>query len=186
MSTAAGDAPAVPGIDPWRLGMSRQEVIEQTDYGPYAEVRSTGGLETFAGRFDGESTHVSFVFADDRLIQIQVWAYQGDDVEKALASFAAACRYLARDYGTIYRRGEPIDVPLDAASLRRLIPETMLAAGERDGIEKLREAGEVALTPQEFRLYVAGPPGTEIYASFIRVLQLDLSYVFVILRQRGS
>jgi hypothetical protein len=63
-------------IGPWRIGDTREQVISQAEFGPYASVPVTGGLETTKAKFQGQTTTVSFVFnAADRLRYLQVWAY---------------------------------------------------------------------------------------------------------------
>lgn len=71
-------------ISPWRLGMTRDQVIAEKEFGPYQPVKVTGGVETFDAQFDGRKTNVSFVFDDaDALSYIQVWKYEGPDFDKA-------------------------------------------------------------------------------------------------------
>lgn len=71
-------------VSPWRLGMTRDQVIAEKEFGPYKPVQVTGGVETFDAQFDGRKTNVSFVFDDaDTLSYIQVWKYEGPDFEPA-------------------------------------------------------------------------------------------------------
>lgn len=71
-------------ISPWRLGMNREQVIAEKEFGPYKPVQFTDGVETFDAQFDGKKTNVSFVFDDiGTLSHIQVWKYEGPDFDKA-------------------------------------------------------------------------------------------------------
>ena len=72
-------------ISPWRLGMTRAQVVAEKEFGPYKPVQVTGGVETFDAQFDGKKTNVSFVFDDvGTLSYIQVWKYEGPEFDKAL------------------------------------------------------------------------------------------------------
>jgi hypothetical protein len=75
--TQVASASAEGGFQRWRFGMSPAEVQRIKDCGPYAPVKSTGGLECRVGTFLGERATISFVFKDDKLHKIQVWAYEG-------------------------------------------------------------------------------------------------------------
>lgn len=96
-------AKEVHGFDCWRLGMTRAEVRSCAQYGPYAEVRVTGGLETPNGDFEGARTNISFVFDDDdHLIKIQVWLSEATNLEAALSSATRAWQYLSKEFGHTY------------------------------------------------------------------------------------
>jgi hypothetical protein len=70
-------------VDPWRLGMTREEVMSFTEFGPYAHVPITGGVETSNAHFQDKATNVSFVFDDAGVQYIQVWKYEGKDFPSA-------------------------------------------------------------------------------------------------------
>lgn len=70
-------------IGPWQLGMTRDQVKAETEFGPYVPVTVTGGLETVKSPLKRGKTHVSFVFHDDQLDYIQVWYYIGPSARKA-------------------------------------------------------------------------------------------------------
>src|SRR5262245_48527534 len=77
----------VRGFGPWRLGMSKAEVTAVTQSAPYKDVPSTGGLETASGSFEGRTVNVSFVFGETGLWKIQIWAYEGKDLDEAISAW---------------------------------------------------------------------------------------------------
>jgi hypothetical protein len=94
--------PATPGpfpIGPWRLGMTREQVAAFADYGPYAPVAVTGGLETANGPFPAKRTNTSFVFDDAGLQYVQVWRYEGKDAQAAQAAVLDLYRLFAARFG---------------------------------------------------------------------------------------
>lgn len=52
-------APVI-GYGPWGLGMSKEEVKGVSEFGPYSEVPSTGGVETKNGLFAERKANISF------------------------------------------------------------------------------------------------------------------------------
>lgn len=56
---SAAFAAEVRGFEPWRLGMTREEVLALSGTGPYTPVLSTGGLETSNARFQGKQVTAS-------------------------------------------------------------------------------------------------------------------------------
>ena len=85
-------------IGPWKLGMSKEDVISFSDNGPYLDVKSTGGVETFNARINNEIKNVSFVFDDNKLDYIQVFEYEGKDKNKAISKFDS----IAKDWEKRY------------------------------------------------------------------------------------
>ena len=50
---AQARAEDLPGMGPWRLGMTASQVAAFDELGPYSKVGVTGGLETPNGTFNG-------------------------------------------------------------------------------------------------------------------------------------
>ena len=93
-----------PILSPWRFGMTKAEVTAFEKFGPYKDVRATGGAETFNAVFDGKKANMSFVFDDMGLKRIQVWAYEGRSKEDAGKAWASLYSYMEKTYG-------PIEIP---------------------------------------------------------------------------
>ena len=90
-----------PGYGPWRLGMSKEQVRALSKDGPYVAVSATGGLETANGSFNGRKTNVSFVFGERGLRKIQIWAYEGEDRDKAIEAWHRVHKHLVKNYGVV-------------------------------------------------------------------------------------
>ncbi|UHQ18794.1 hypothetical protein LVB87_11435 [Lysobacter sp. KIS68-7] len=100
--SAHANEPAAPKsfpIGPWTLGMSRDQVRAIADQGPYVDVPVTGALETSSADFHGAKTKVSFVFDDAGLQYMQVFAYEGHDVEEAQNAAFRVYRLFADELG---------------------------------------------------------------------------------------
>jgi hypothetical protein len=96
---------ASTGFGPWRLGMSKAAVASITEFGPYRDVASTGGLETTNGVLDDRKTTISFVFGRQGLRKIQIWAYEGRNIDDAIATWERVHAFLLRSYG-------PVETPM--------------------------------------------------------------------------
>jgi hypothetical protein len=94
-------AHAENGYGPWRIGMTKAQVTAVSEFGPYKPVPSTGGVETFNARWNGRKANVSFVFESDHLVKIQIWAYEGKDLQAATRAWFAVRSYLQKNYGDV-------------------------------------------------------------------------------------
>lgn len=114
---AAGSAAAEETGDygPWRLGMSKKEVVAIARYGPYRPVSITGGVETANDFFDNGPANVSFVFGLAGLAKIQIWVYEGRSMEEAIAGWFHVYDYFRRKYGKVESRFLQISEPLERA-----------------------------------------------------------------------
>src|SRR4051794_38200637 len=87
---------------PWKLGMTRAEVIAVKENGPYKRVGITGGIETANGIFDGDRRNVAFVFDEnDRVNKIQIWAYEGQSEKEALKNWYRVYQNYTNLHGTV-------------------------------------------------------------------------------------
>src|SRR5437899_1070807 len=94
-------ARAESGYGPWHIGMTKQQVTAVSQFGPYKPVPETGGVETFNARWTGKTTNISFVFEHDRLVNIQIWAYEGKDLQAATRAWFVVRSYLEKNYGDV-------------------------------------------------------------------------------------
>jgi len=89
------------GYGPWKFGMTKEAVTAIKEFGPYKDVESTEGLETFNAEFDGEKIHISFVFENNSLAKMQIWVYIGKDSEEALAGWIRVYKFLEEHFGEV-------------------------------------------------------------------------------------
>lgn len=74
------------GLGPWRLGMSRFDVLQAGQCVRFEPVRVTGGFECPEWKSPLGLRRVSFVFDEDyRLEKIQLWLFDGS-LQQALSS----------------------------------------------------------------------------------------------------
>lgn len=90
-------AKEVSGYLVWNFGMTKEQVVS-AGFGPYQDVPSTGGCETFSASFNGKPTHVSFIFTNNKLSRIQIWAYSGPEKEGAVIGFTEIYKYLKANF----------------------------------------------------------------------------------------
>ena len=173
LAVALGAAPTpVPtaGYGPWRLGMTRESVAAQSDFGPYKAVPSTGGLETSQGRFEGKAVTVSFVFSEESLKKIQVWAYEGTDQRLALDAWIAVYRYLQRQFGAVEARSLQLPANPDDAALTAAITAALAAVDSK-------EQAKIQIAP------VAKPQSMSAFSSLFRHPQHGY-FVFLYFQER--
>jgi hypothetical protein len=119
------------GIGPWRLGMSREQVLALADPGPYKETAS-GGLETDGAKFKGQKAGAAFSFASTGLSSIRVKVYEGDDWRKAVAAVLDVFDHFKASYGGANAK-DLVDNP-DHEGLELILRQTLGTA------EQLNEA----------------------------------------------
>ena len=153
------------GYGPWRLGMSKADVAGIEQYGPYEDVKVTGGLETFNGIFEERRTNISFVFGPTGLSKIQIRAYEGQDLETALETWYRVLAYLVRIHGAIESRDLPLTADVSrsdfAATVRRALDDK-----PKTGITRLQMAPAMR------------PPDVSVFSSLFRHPQYGY-YVFL-------
>jgi hypothetical protein len=71
-----------PGAGPWRLGMSKEQVVSFVEQGPYTDGTSAT-VETDNARFAGRKVKATFVFGAAGLATIQMQNYAGSDWREA-------------------------------------------------------------------------------------------------------
>ena len=151
---AAADV-AVVGYGPWHIGMTKSAVAAVESFGPYKEVRSTGGLETANGTFLGEKANVSFVFGDAGLRKIQIWAYEGKDLEAALDGWKRAFEFTEQSFGEV-------EAPSLGLSGKITSSRIVMALREKLATSPSTDAVKVQLAPKQM------PNGLSVFASFFR------------------
>ena len=94
-----GAAATAGGIGLYRFGMTREEVTQVPDCGPYSKVAVTGGLECPNFLFEGREINISFLFRGQALHRIQLWCYEGTSEPEARAAVNLVLDYLDRTAG---------------------------------------------------------------------------------------
>lgn len=122
----AQDAPPVEGYGPWEFGMRHFEIANFDPFGPYLPVESTGGLETRNGEFDGEPTNVSFVFDDDGLRYVQIWAYEGSEIDDMMRALHRVYAHMSSRYGDLMYGPNKVQPGLNLEELAVLTPDVFL------------------------------------------------------------
>lgn len=138
---------ALPGLPPWRFGMTPQQVSSFPQHAPYY-MFTNGDLETFSGIFDGRQQNIQFFFDDGRLEKIGVNLYEGADAESSRLAWVDAYHALHRQYGVL-------DLTLDCAS-PTYEPEVLSHAAKRDVLA----GGMQQMTPAQHM------PGMSVYATY--------------------
>ena len=167
--------------------MTREAVLALSGTGPYSPVPSTGGLETRNAQFQGKKVTASFVFASERLRQIQIWAYEGQDYEDALLAFHEAYSYLSENFGSLHSDNSKIPAGLALQGLDQLIPSEFRTGTSRSELGALQQKGSIQAQIHKFHLHPQEPPaGAEVYASLIHSPQIGSYWVFVYFKTPAS
>lgn len=162
---ASGAMAAQAGLPlgPWQFGMSAEQVLAETDFGPYKSF-SNGDLETYAGTFGGNKENVQFYFKGGKLVRMLVSRYEGKDIKEAAHVFGETYRILRSMYGLI----ETPDVLTNQPG-REIEPET-LAAASAPQVDLL---GKAQIAP------VKQPGNAFVFSSFAREPVQGETYYYV-------
>ena len=115
----------VNGYLVWKFGMSKEQV-KNAGFGPYTDVNSTGGCETFSAPFNGRPAQVSFIFNNDQLSRIQVWAYAGAEKEGAVEGFTEIYKYMKTNLGSMESPAMKVNEFKDSDSFKNFSRMLML------------------------------------------------------------
>jgi hypothetical protein len=154
------------GLDPWRFGMSRAEVASFQQYGPYQDVRVTGGIETFNGVFDGRKANIAFDFDDRGLRRIHIFVYEGRDLDQAVRAWKSTYDYLQRTYGEV----ETPTIKVGAQS--EPVNSEVLSIAARMEVSLV---GKVQMAPKPM------PSDTKVFSSFFKREVQAAPYYYVFL-----
>ena len=124
-------------IGPWRLGMSKDQVMAFARYQPYATVAAKHGLETPNGTFLGETRKVTFMFDDGGLSYIKVSEYEGDNFEDAGNGILRVFDFFEKNLGGASVDGVDLKegdatTKLDRSVLKLLIVQTLGTAEDQN------------------------------------------------------
>jgi len=152
------------GLDPWKFGMSSDEVVAFKEQGPY-KTFSNGDLETDNGQFDGAAANVQFFFEQNKLNRIGVYLYEGTDRKAAAAAWSHAYKSLGAAYGSVETPG--IEVSSKSGPVA---PEVLgIAAGATVDV-----VGKAQMAPTR------QPRDLFVFASFMRHEVQGKRYYYVI------
>jgi hypothetical protein len=182
-AAAQAQAADLSGYGPWKFGMTPAEVEAVSQFGPYAKVPSTGGLETPNGEFGGQKTHISFVFRPAGLYHIQLWLYQGESFEEAVAALHRAYVHLGTAFGPLNDIDGRLAESMDAKQLAAKIGPEFSSAKE-SLLPRLHAGGTVQVHTITYRIAPVTLPaqGRDVHADLLRSPELGLYYVFLYYR----
>ncbi len=149
--------------------MSQDEVKAAAEFGPYSVVSSTGGLETRNGQFAGRKTTISFVFGERGLRIIQIWAYEGKDLDQAVEAFYRVYHHLETSLGSVEIPGLRMAKHAESEIFRAALQPRLAAIPKN-------KAYKVQIVP------LARSPEINVFSSLMRQPQLDYYYVFLYYR----
>jgi hypothetical protein len=166
------------GLGPWRLGMTKDLVVAQKDFGPYTEVRVTGGVETGNARFAGHPVNTSFVFNDAGLEFLQVWNYEGEEWRKAQSAALEVFDYFSEKFGGATIPGVEVNggSTIDRSSLA-VVLERVLSTAE--GLESKAQKDENTLTITFDMIPLKQPAASRLHCQWVYVGRANTFYVFL-------
>jgi len=146
--------------------MTKTEVTAVEKFGPYLDVKSTGGAETFNGWFDGKKANISFHFDDKGLRRIQVWAYEGQSINDAGKAWASLYTFLKNTYGQVEVPQIKVSPKSDPMTLESLTVTAIAHVGI---------LGKVQMAPEKM------PENFKIFSSFAGNEVKGKPYYYVLL-----
>ncbi len=142
------------GLDPWQFGMSKEQVMSFKQFGPYEEVKVTGGIETFNGIFDGRKANIAFAFGSQGLQRIYVIIHEGRNIDEATSAWMLTYSILNRDYGEIETPGITLEESTTPIYFQALFMATRAYVGV---------FGKAQMAPKKM------PNDKIVFASFVRI-----------------
>jgi hypothetical protein len=174
---AAPDASAFR-LGPWTLGMTREQVTAVPDTGPYVPVESTGGLETRGGVFESKPATFSFVFGDNGLRYVQLWAYEGKNYEDAKQAALTVANVFFRDLGGLSQdRFEANGKPFPPDLVPQIVDSTLGKA--RDIGNEIKKKHKSAILFTFDVPPMNQPEGRRIHCQWVYASRYDTYYIFV-------
>ena len=148
--TASAVASASDPI-PWTFDMTHAEVTAVTAYAPYGTFKN-GDLETYKGMFDGRERNFQFFFKNDKLEQIGIYTYEGQDAAAAGQAWLALYKSMVKQFGVVGTPNNPLPSFEAADADAAFATRAMLIVQER---------GKTQMAP------LKQPPGKTVFASLI-------------------
>ncbi len=118
------------GLGPWRLGMSKEQIVAFAEQGPYADA-ANGGVETSATKFKGRKTSTSLAFTDAKLSSVVVRLYAGDSWGPARDAVLDVFDQFAKSYGGA--NVKEISDKVQRAELETILDRTLGTAESMNG-----------------------------------------------------
>jgi hypothetical protein len=173
------------GLGPWRLGMAKELVIAQKDFGPYTDVRVTGGVETGNARFAGHPVNTSFVFDDAGLEFLQVWNYEGEEWRKAQSAALEVFDYFSENFGGATIPGVEVNggSTIDRGSLA-VVLERVLSTAE--GLEAKAKKDKNTLTITFDMSPLKQPVESRLHCQWVYFGRANTFYVFLFQDRREA
>lgn len=173
-------------LGPWNLGMTRAQIIAQSEYGPYVPVKATGGLETFDATLDGKKENVSFVFDGDKVKFIQVFKYEGTDFSGAREAALNVFRLFDSQFGGTTVNGVSVDGHgrLDMSSFTAFIDRTLGKSIELG--EKEKKEHSIAMLITFDMKPVTQPKNCRLHSQLIYDSRTKTFYVFLFQDELGA
>ena len=168
MSLVSFAQPGSRAVGPWKLGMTREEVMAVRDHGPYVPVRVTGGIETANGIFDGEKKNVAFVFGQNGGVnKIQVWAYEGKSEDEALKSWYRVYKYFAKRYGTVESSILGFPPAIDEQEFLKRSRKVLAAPPTAPGARMQMAPRPMPADARVFASFMTIPAGYIVFVNFV-------------------
>lgn len=175
-SVAQSESPVLlhaHGLGPWRLGMSRFDVLQAGDCERFTPVRVTGGFECLNWGSPLGPRRVSFVFDEGyRLEKIQLWLFDGSADSERPEAFARVA--WARD------TFQAIERVRAQHPLTSTVNPRFLEMDESEFVQALQGGGADGM-PFSLNFKVQGDPAatTRRWISVIASVQGAYSFLFV-------
>jgi hypothetical protein len=176
----SAEEPAPPfQVGPWELGMSREQVSSFQDFGPYKDVRVTGGIETWDAEFLGRKTNVAFVFDTAGVRYIQVNRYEGSDPDAAIAAAMEIYDLFAGKFGgatveNVSAGGQP---SLDRGAVEAALHKILGKAKEVE--QSTREKHKATLLMRFDMKPILQPKGSRLHCQWVYAGKLDTFYILL-------
>ena len=165
-------------IGNWRLGMSRSDVTSAYSASPFIPVSVTGGFEISYPML-GEPSTVSFVFNQDKLSYVQVFAYEGKDFKDAKEAAMRILKLFNSEFGGASIHGVKInDDQWLNEEIGSVVLDRILGTAPEISTKLKNEKEAVALFTLDAQPRQQ-PENCRIHAQFIYSARYETFYVFL-------
>ncbi len=167
------------GIGPWRLGMTKDQVVAFAEVGPYKDAGDT--VETEGAMFAGRKAAATFTFGDAALRAIEVRTYEGKDWRKAQEAALAVFDHFATAFGGA--NVKDVSDKIDRKELESTLERTL---GTAEEMSKRYARPGSGVTIAFDMVPLRQPAESRLHCKWVYVGKSDTYFVYIYQDRRGA
>jgi hypothetical protein len=167
------------GMGPWRLGMTKEQVVAFAELGPYQDLGAT--VETGEAKFAGRKVTAKFTFGEDAVRAIEVRTYEGKDWRKAQEAALEVFDHFAAAYGGA--NVKDVADKIDRKELEKILLQTL---GSAEEMNKRYARDGSGMTLAFDMVPLRQPAESRLHCKWVYVGKSDTYFVYLYQDRRGA